>query len=177
MKKISVRRIDEAHAEDARLPNQPFQIWGRMIPGLELGKWSYEVEKSEQIEEDCFPDEPYDVVNDNATFFGAYDGDVCIGVAVLRKHMFKYLYLDDLKVNRDYRRCGVGGILIEACMHEAEELGMQGVYTIGQANNLSACLFYLKQGFEIGGFDNRGYRGTSQEKSADIFFYKDIENI
>lgn len=176
MKEISVRRIDETHAEDARLPNEPFQIWGRMIPCLEHGKWSYEVEEYEQREEDCFPDEPYDVVKDNAIFLGAYDEDICIGVAVLRKHMFKYLYLDDLKVSRDYRGCGVGGLLIKSCMREAEKLGMQGVYTIGQDSNLSACLFYLKQGFEIGGFDNRSYRGTSQEKSADIFFYKDIKN-
>lgn len=175
MIKISVCRIDEAHAEDARLPNQPFQIWGRMIPSLEHGKWSFEVKKSDRIEEDCFPDEPYDVVKDNAVFLGAYDGDKCIGIAVLRRDMFKYLYLDDLKVNRDYRRCGAGGILIESCMDEAEKLGMKGVYTIGQDTNLSACLFYLKQGFEIGGFDNRCYRGTSQEKSANIYFYKDID--
>ena len=38
-------------------------------------------------------------------------------------------------------------------MEEARNQGMRGVYTIGQDNNLSACLFYLKQGFEIGGFD------------------------
>lgn len=176
MNKITVRRIDEAHAGDARLPNQPFQIWGCMIPGLEHGKWSYEVKKFEQTEEECFPDEPYDVAKDDAIFLGAYDGEICIGVAVLRRDMFRYLYLDDLKVNRDYRGCGVGGILIEACMQEAKKFGLQGVYTVGQDNNLSACLFYLKQGFEIGGFDNRSYRGTSQERSADIFFYKDVKN-
>lgn len=53
---------------------------------------------------------------------------------------------------------------------------MQGVYTIRQDNNLSACLSYLKKGFEIGGFDNCSYRGTIQEESANIFFYKEIKN-
>lgn len=174
MKGIYIRRIDEFHADDARFKNQPFQIWGRMIPSLENGKWDYTVEKYEHTEEDCFPDEPYDVAKDDAIFLGAYDKDVCIGVAVLRKEMFKYLYLDDLKVNRDYRRKGVGGLLIDACLQEAEKFSMQGIYTIGQDINLSACLFYIKQGFEIGGFDNRSYRGTSQEKSANIYFYKDV---
>lgn len=48
------------------------------------------------------------------------------------------------------------------------------VYTIGQDNNLAACLFYLEHGFEIGGFDNRCYRGTSQENKTNIYFYRDL---
>ena len=169
-----IKRIDAAHASDARLPNEPFELWGRMIPSLENGKWNYTVEKFEQTENDIFPDEPYDIVNDDAIFLGAYAGDICVGVAVLRRKMFKFLYLDDLKVSPAYRGKGIGGKLINACMKEAEALGLRGVYTIGQDNNLSACLFYLKQGFEIGGFDNRCYFGTRQENKADIYFYKTI---
>ena len=107
-------------------------------------------------------------------FLGAYDGAQCIGLAVLRRDMFRYLYLDDLKVNAAYRSQGVGAKLITACMEEARSQGMRGVYTIGQDNNLSACLFYLKQGFAIGGFDNRCYDGTSQEGKANVCFYRDL---
>ena len=176
MSEIKIRKIDETRASDARIPNQPFKIWGRMIPGLDHGKWNYKIEKLKQTTEDCFPDEPYHVAKDDAIFLGAYDGNTCIGLAVLRKEMFRYLYLNDLKVNRDYRDHGVGGMLIKTCMDEAKKLGMQGIYTIGQDINLSACLFYLRHGFEIGGFNNRNYRGTPQEKSADIYFYRDIKN-
>ena len=94
---------------------------------------------------------------------------------MLRKQLFRYLYLDDLKVKADHRRCGIGGKLIQACMDEARVLGMIGVYTVGQDNNLSACLFYLRHGFAIGGFDNRAYRGTVQENKADIYFYRDLK--
>ena len=48
-----------------------------------------------------------------------------------------------------------------------------GLYTIGQDNNLNACLFYLSCGFQIGGFDNKVYKGTSQEGKSDILFYLD----
>ncbi|MBQ8278488.1 MAG: GNAT family N-acetyltransferase [Roseburia sp.] len=175
MNNIVVRKIDTAHAADARLANEPFTLWGRMIPKLENGKWSYEVEKWEQTSELCFPDENYDVEHDDAVFLGAYDRDTCVGVAVLRKKMFRYLYLDDLKVNSACRGKGVGGKLIEGCMDVAKEMGLLGVYTIGQDDNLSACLFYLAHGFEIGGFDNRTYRGTSQEDKANVYFYRDLE--
>ena len=85
---IEIRRIQGNSREDANIPNQPFSLWGRMIPSLQDGRW-------------------------------------------------------------DYR-------------------------TVGQDNNLSACLFYLHHGFSIGGFDNRSYDGTSQEGKSDIYFYRDI---
>ena len=57
----------------------------------------------------------------------------------------------------------------------ALENGYHGIYTIGQDNNLSADLFYLKNGFEIGGFNTQVYKGTKQEGKSDIYFYLDIE--
>lgn len=63
------------------------------VPGLDHGKWNYKIEKLKQTTGDCFPDEPYDVAKDDAIFLGAYDGNTCIGLAVLRKEMFRYLFL------------------------------------------------------------------------------------
>lgn len=174
MNDIKIRRIDESHAQDARLPNEPFQIWGRMIPSLSDGKWSYTTIRLDETSEECYPEENYDVTKDEGIFLGAYDGDTCIGVALFRKEMFRYLYLDDLKVSSASRGKGVGQKLIEAGMEEAKKLNLHGVYTIAQDDNLSACLFYLKCGFEIGGFDNRIYGGTSAEHEANIYFYKDL---
>lgn len=168
---ITIRKI--TNATDANISNEPFSLWGKMIPSLCDGKWGYETVRFSEETEMCFPDFPYDI-DDGGVYIGAYDGETCVGVAVLRRQIFRYLYLDDLKVRRTYRRQGIGEKLIEACLEKAKEENMQGVYTIGQDNNLSACFFYLKQGFDIGGFDNRGYRGTSQEEKADIYFYRDI---
>ncbi len=63
--------------------------------------------------------------------------------------------------------------MIEKAIETAHEGDYNGIYTIGQDNNVSACKFCLKAGFEIGGFDNRIYRGTSQEHKADIILYLD----
>lgn len=51
--------------------------------------------------------------------------------------------------------------------------GLNGLYTVGQDNNLSACLLYLKEGFVIGGFDDHVYLGTSQQGKANIIYYLD----
>lgn len=171
---IEIRKISVQNNDDANIPNQPFTLWGQMIPSLQDGKWDYCTVEFAEKTRMCFPDFPYDV-EDGGIYLGAYDGQTCIGVAVLRKAMFRYLYLEDLKVNEAYRGCGIGGMLIEAAMETAKEEKLQGVYTVGQDNNLSACLFYLRHGFQIGGFDNRSYRGTSQENKADIYFYRDCD--
>lgn len=170
---IEIRQIHSEKAKDANIPDEPFEIWGRLVPSLKDGNWEYSTIRFPEISEMCFPKFLYDPALDDALFLGAYDGENCIGLAVLRRATFRYMYLDDLKVNRRYRRKGIGGMLVRACMDRVMDEEGQGLYTVAQDNNLSACLFYLKQGFEIGGVDNRAYRGTAQEGKADIYFYWD----
>lgn len=174
---MEYRVIDKNHSSDINLKNEPFSIYGRVIPTYSDEKWSYSIRlfPENEITEMCFPDEDYDydgLVNDHV-FIGAYDGDRCIGLAVLAEGFCKYMYLEDLKVSRKYRKQGVGKSLMEKAIEVAHERNYNGIYTIGQDNNVSACKFYLSAGFEIGGFDNRVYRGTSQEGKADIIFYID----
>ena len=175
---IGIRVIDKAAAADIRLPNEPFALTGRMIPSLQNGVWDYGIETfaPADVGEMCFPDEDYDfdAMSRDCVFVGAYDGDVCVGLAVWQKEWHQYLYLYDLKVNRACRGQGVGTMLIAHGLALARALGKRGLTTVGQDNNLNACRFYLKQGFRIGGFNNRVYDGTSQAGKADIYFYLDL---
>ena len=171
---IEIKRIDAEHAADARLPNEPFALWGRVIPALENGVWSCRVERFAQPLQDRFPDEAYDPAEDGTCFLGAYEDGACVGLAGLRRDLFRYLLLDDLKVCAARRGQGIGGRLLEACMEEARSQGLTGVRVVAQDNNASACLFYLAHGFALGGFDNRNYRGTSQAGKADLYFYRDL---
>jgi hypothetical protein len=68
-------------------------------------------------------------------------------------------------------------MLIERSAQVAARKGYRGIYTRGQDNNLSACLFYAKNGFRIGGLDTEVYRGTNQEGKSDILFYMDVERM
>ena len=172
---IEVRRIDAAHRQDINLPNEPFPLFGRMIPRYANGRWDYSVETSDPVSEMCFPDEHYDFdeMEQSSVFLGAYDGDACVGLAVLQRGFFRYMYLYDLKVNRAYRAKGIGAMLIERAKEAASQAGCRGIYTVGQDNNLGACLFYLRRGFRIGGLDTEVYAGTKQEGKSDIYFYLD----
>ena len=175
---IEIRPIDRAHKGDVRLPNEPFPLWGRLLPAYSEGRWRYSVREFDQDErgEMCFPDEDYDweSMSGDTLFLGAYEGEQCVGLAVLQRGFFRYLYLADLKVKRSHRRRGVSARLMEKAGEAAREQGLMGVYTIAQDNNLSACLFYLKTGFRIGGLDTEVHNGTAQQGKADILFYLDV---
>ena len=173
---FSLRIIDREHKTDINIKNEPFKLFGRMIPSYTDGKWSYTTEQFDTVTEMCFPDENYNYeeLAKNHIFVGAYDGDKCIGLAILRHDWRKYMYLYDLKVNRTYRRQNIGKLLIEKAKEIAVQHGYNGLYTHGQDNNLGACLFYIKRGFVIGGLDTNVYKGMIQEEKADICFYLDV---
>lgn len=174
---IEIRIIDEKHKQDVNIPNEPFELRGRMIPSYINETWQYAIARAEEkdIREMCFPDESYDYdeMRVNSVFIGAYDQEKCIGLAILQEAYQKYMYLYDLKVFKEYRGKGIATALIEKAKDISVKRGYRGIYTIGQDNNLSACLFYVKNGFYIGGFDSNVYKGTPQEGKSDIIFYLD----
>ena len=174
---ITTKIITKEHKDDINLKNQPFKLFGLMLPSYNNGKWDHTelLFPEENVTEMCFPDEDYnfDEMSRNSIFVGAYDGERCVGLAILQQAFLRYMYLYDLKVDPDFRGKDVGRLLIEKAKEVAVQQGYKGLYTQGQDNNLGACRFYLKMGFEIGGLDTRVYGGTSQEHKKDILFYCD----
>lgn len=176
MEEIKIRIIDKEHSADIHLPNQPFALFGRLIPSYAEEQWSYKEELFPEVREMCFPDENYnfDHLSENSVCIGAYDGEQCIGLAIMKQAWFQYMYLEDLKVNRAYRGKKAAALLLEGAKEVAKEHGYKGIYTVGQDNNLAACRFYIKSGFVIGGLDTKVYQGTQQEGKRDILFYLDM---
>lgn len=171
---IEIKIIDAQRKADINILNEPFQMFGRIIPSYNGDEWTYKLLRfdSEDITEMCFPDENYDYdAMSDSTFLGAYDGDRCVGLAILQPGFFKYMYLYDIKVIREYRGQHIGQLLIQRSKEIATQNGYYGLYTQGQDNNPGACLFYLNSGFYIGGLDTNVYRHTKQEDKADILFY------
>ena len=170
---MEIRRITEEAAADLNLKNEPFAMPGRFIPELKDGLWSYRIEPFDTVETDIFPDENYvfEEISPKGIVLGSYEDGQCVGVAIFQDHWLKYMYLYDLKVSAAARGKGIGKALIRAGLDAAKDRGYLGIYTRAQDNNLNACMFYLKAGFAIGGFDNHVYNGTSQEGKADIIFY------
>lgn len=172
---MEIKMITPETKADLLLENEPFEIRGRMIVLRTRDEWQYEVALFDETSLMTFPNEAYDYneLIKNGFCLGAYMDGTCVGLAIMQNDWFKYMFLYDLKVNHQYRKHGIGKKLIEAAYRLAKERDYDGIYTIGQDNNLNACQFYLNSGFVIGGYNTQGYRHTSQEDKADIYFYMD----
>lgn len=175
---FTVKRIGDDNCRDINIKNEPFSVYGRMIPSYD-GEWSYTTLRFDEkdVFDMTFPDENYDYekLKENSFFAGAYsESGECVALAIYQRSWNRYLYLYDLKVNAEYRHSGVGKALIDEGKKIAYENGYSGIYTQGQDNNLTACLFYVNTGFKIGGLDTMVYKGTKQEGKSDIIFYLDL---
>lgn len=170
---MEYKKITAENKDDLHLPNEPFDLFGKLIVNRMNKQWSYDSELFDEVEIMVFPEENYDFnqIQKNGFAIGAYHAGNCIGLAIYEYNWNKYLYLYDLKVNPDFRKMGVATELIKIGQKHAKELEYKGIYTIAQDNNLAACKFYLKQGFEIGGLNTRDYDYTTQEGKGDIYFY------
>lgn len=170
---IMIKLVDQNHKDDINIVNESFDLVGKFLPSYVNRKWSHDISYFEESSEMCFPDENYDFeqLSKNSVILGAYVGHKCVGIAILQNYWFKYMYLYDLKVNKSYRNSHVGSMLMEKAKEVAKLSNYNGIYTRAQDNNLGACMFYLKNGFAIGGVDTNVYKGTSQEDKIDILFY------
>lgn len=173
---IVIRQLTAADTAALQLPNEPFGLIGRMVVTRDAAGWHQDVIPAAKPSEQTFPDEHYQYADiaQHGFALGAFAGTQPVGLATYEDAMFKYLYLDDLKVNAAYRGRGIGRRLIQGARAEAQRRGYQGIYTIGQDNNVAACRFYLGAGFQIGGLNTRGYAHTVQEDKQDIYFYWDF---
>ena len=171
-----VKRIFKSNSEDMNLKNEPFDIIGKLIPLYNGDSYSYEIKLNNQASSMCYPNEiySYDDTKGKYIFLGAYEDGVCIGLAILKHSINRYIYLYDIKVNKEYRRSGVGKQLILKAKDVAKENEYIGIYSKVDNENLIACKFYLKNNFKIGGIDNKIYSGTDNQEKIEIKFYLDL---
>lgn len=97
-----------------------------------------------------------------------------IGFIVLKKNWNHYAYIEDITVDKKYRTLGVGKSLVDQAKKWAKEGNMPGIMLETQNNNVSACKFYEKCGFIIGGFDFLVYKGldmTNDEIAIYWYFH------
>ena len=172
---MEIKLIDIKHANDINIPNEPFLLKGKLIVEFKNNVWSHKelFFKNDEIKEMTFPDENYNFEKMNDyVFIGAYENNICVGLAILTETFNSSLFIYDLKINKSFRRKGIGKKLIEFSYNYAINHNYSGLFTIAQDNNLDACLFYLSCGFEIGGLDTKTYEKTKQAGKYDIYFYK-----
>jgi streptothricin acetyltransferase len=137
--------------------NEAFPIIGKIVPSFSDGKWVYEEELYEKKAEIKFPDDLLDwneyVDSDKKAVFLAFHENDCVGQIRLVKDWNRFAYIENIAVRKDFRKSGIGRMLLGAAESWAKEQGLVGLSLEAQNDNVIACRFYAREGFELGGAD------------------------
>ncbi|MFD0712789.1 GNAT family N-acetyltransferase [Paenibacillus sp. GCM10027626] len=111
------------------------------------------------------------------TIYAAFAGEQAVGRIVLTRHWNHFAYIEDIAVDKRFRRHGIGRRLIYQAAQWAEKHGLAGLTLETQTNNVPACKFYERCGFVIGGFDAYLYRGIPQHRDeVAVYWYKMLQS-
>lgn len=105
------------------------------------------------------------------TIFLAYVAGEIAGQIILRKNWNNYAYVDDIAVDVNFRRMGIGQALIDQAKEWAREKQLAGIMLETQNTNVGACKFYEGCGFKLGGFDNYLYKGLEVDTDEVALFW------
>jgi len=137
--------------------NEHFPIIGKILPRFSKGIWSYEEELYDTPSEIRFPDDKLDwsayIESSEKIVLLAFHEDTCIGQIRLVKDWNRFAYIENIAVKKDFRKSGVGHLLLKAAETWAKEQSLIGLSLEAQNDNLIACRFYVKEGFVLGGVD------------------------
>ena len=166
--------IDDSFTVDSKLvlslgaKNQRIEYTAREIP-------SYEKNYSEDIyKEDQENDLDYSeyVNNPDKINYLAFMNHQIIGMIIVKRNWNGFAYVEDIKVDKQFRQLGVGRKLIERAKDWAQVCEMPGIMLETQSNNVRACKFYENCGFVIGGFDFLVYKGINEQNDeVAIYWY------
>jgi len=177
---LVIKELDEINIKDAGQCDGEFVIDTKLILHTENNQIRYTVIDQPTTKKRYGKDDvDYSAYIDNPerTVFLAYvDGKVA-GQIILRKNWNKYAYIEDVAVDVNFRRLGIGQALMAQAKRWAKEKQLPGIMLETQTNNVRACKFYESCGFKIGGFDNYLYKGieANTDEVALYWYFHFIE--
>ncbi|UKS27317.1 GNAT family N-acetyltransferase [Paenibacillus sp. HWE-109] len=166
--------LDDSFIVDSTLVLQlTGQRIGYTVKEKPLSKKSY---NDLLFEEETEKDYSNYIGNPDQIIYLALVNNRVVGQVILKRNWNKYAYVEDIKVDKQYRGRGVGRKLIEQAKRWTKDGGMPGIMLETQSNNVRACKFYESCGFVIGGFDSYVYRGLDkQSDEIAIYWYLMLE--
>jgi len=86
----------------------------------------------------------------------------------------RFAYIENIAVKKDFRKIGVGHLLLEVAETWAKEQSLIGLSLEAQNDNLIACRFYVKEGFVLGGVDTLK-QSSNSNIDLTLYWYKLFE--
>jgi streptothricin acetyltransferase len=158
---ISIQELDESNLGDINRCDGIFTVDSRLCLQLKNGQITYSIENVPPYKKRYAVDEvDYSSYLHQAgrnAYLAYVDGNIA-GQIIIRENWNKYCYIEDIAVDIQYRQQGIGRSLLTYAIGWARAKNLPGIMLETQDNNVAACRFYERCGFQLGGFDQYLYR-------------------
>lgn len=172
---IMITQLTKDSVEHINMTNDYFTLYGKVVPSLQSGEWSYTEVLFDERRETRFPDDKLEwsqyINQGDKALFLAYINNVCIGQIRIIKDWNRFCYIENIATKQDYRGSGVGKLLLNKAEEWAKQRNLIGMSLEAQDDNLGACRFYVKQGFILGGVDTLKQSYNSDIETT-LYWYK-----
>lgn len=171
---VTVAPADDRFAADFAGCDFSFEVTAGALPpftGPGLGAVAPVEPYTKAYESD--PEELTDAASapDAALFVARIDGRLA-GYIALSKAWNGFAEVDDIAVDREARRAGVAKALVDRAVSWAKVRGLPGIRLETQSNNVAACRFYERYGFELCGYDRHLYSAlTPGTREIALYWY------
>lgn len=177
---ITLHEINLQNLKDTGKCNGAFKVDSKLILSAQNNGVHFETISTPPYQK-TYPVEAIDygtyIDHPDRTVFLAYMDLSVAGEIRLRWNWNNFAYIEDIVVDVSLRRRGVGRMLIKRAIQWAKEKQLPGVMLETQNNNVPACLLYQACGFELGGFDQRLYRGLHADSEEIALFWYMLFNL
>jgi ribosomal protein S18 acetylase RimI-like enzyme len=163
---ITIQEINAENSKDLNSVDRSFIIESRLDLYLEEGQIHYLIVEIPRTMKRYRVD-PIDatgtIEDPGKTVFLAYVDKQIAGQIILRENWNNFAYIEDIAVDTNFRRQGIGAELISWAQGWARERELAGIMLETQNNNLPACKLYERCGFRLAGFDQFLYKGIDKD--------------
>ncbi|WP_274310135.1 GNAT family N-acetyltransferase [Solibacillus daqui] len=118
-----------------------------------LTEEEFEIPFIKEREEEIF--EPYK--EGSEVYLAQFNNEEAAIMVIQKMEWNNTLYIHDLYVNEGFKQKGIGQSLIELAKKRATKLGVRAIVLESQTSNYPAIQFYLKNGFQLVGFNLISY--------------------
>jgi len=173
---IVIEQLTPEIFQDINKSNSEFVIDSKIVPCYENGKLTYNVIHVPEYKKHYEPEvpdfyKPFLDSPDKTGFLAYVDGQVA-GQLLLRRNWNRFAWVEDIRVDINFRRRGVGTALLSQGEEWAKRNGCPGIMLETQDTNVKACRFYENYGFMLGGFDISLYHAaTLYADEIALFWY------
>ncbi|KKX33894.1 GNAT family N-acetyltransferase [Rhizobium sp. LC145] len=109
--------------------------------------------------------------DEDRAVIAAIDGSRVRGYVIVSRSWNGYAEIDDIQIDRPLRGTGLGSLLMDHAVEWAKAQALPGIRLETQSNNVAACRFYKRYGFELGGYDEHLYSALGQSRREIALFW------